>query len=54
MEKTITMEQFVKDLIERIEKHKDIDCCKKEIKTLAELARKHMKDQKITVEWKDN
>lgn len=54
MEKTITMEEFTKDLIDRIEKHKDIDCCKKEIRTLAEMAQKHMKEHKITVEWKNN
>lgn len=53
MKKSITMEQFTRDLIQRIDKHKDIDCCKEEIKRLAEMAKEHMKDKTITVEWKD-
>ncbi len=54
MEKTVTMEEFTKDLVKRIDENKTIDCCKVEIKKLAEMAKKHMPEQKITVEWKDN
>lgn len=53
MQKDVTMSQFADDLIQRIDKHKTIDCCKEEIKKLAQMAKEHMKDKTISVDWKD-
>lgn len=53
MKKEVTVEQFVADLLKRIETAKTIDCCKAELKQFAELAVKKMPNEKLTVEWKD-
>jgi len=53
MEKEITVKQFSDELISRIDDSKNIDCCKIEIKRLAEMAKKEMPDKKIKVLWKD-
>lgn len=53
MKKDIKMDQFADDLVKRIDKNKTIDCCKEEIKKLAEMAKQHMSDKTITVTWKD-
>ena len=53
MKKEITIRQFAAELVDRIDKAKGIDCCKEEIKTLAQMAEKHMADEKIVVDWRD-
>ena len=53
MKKMITISRFADELIERIEKAKDIDCCKEEIRNLAEIARSKIGDERIEVNWKD-
>lgn len=54
MKKTITIAQFADELVQRIEKAKTIDCCKEEIKKLAEMAKKEMGKRTIEVNWKDD
>jgi hypothetical protein len=53
MKREITVREFVRDLLARIEEAKTIDCCKPELRTFAELALQKMPDEKITVEWKE-
>jgi hypothetical protein len=53
MKKEITIKEFADELKGRIDNAKTIDCCKEEIKMLAEMAKKFMGGEKITVEWKD-
>ncbi len=53
MKREITIREFVRDLLARIDEAKTIDCCKAELKTFAQLAEKKMPDEKITVEWQD-
>lgn len=53
MKKVITINDFVDELIDRIDKHKDIDCCDKEIKNFALMAKEKMGSDMIEVEWKD-
>jgi len=53
MKRELTIAEFVKDLLARIDQAKTIDCCKAELKTFAELAARKMPDEKITVEWKE-
>ena len=53
MKKEITIREFAVELVDRIDKAKGIECCKEEIKTLAEMAKQHMADQKIVVDWKE-
>lgn len=52
MKKEITVREFVKELVSRIDTAKGIDCCKEEIKTLARLAEKEIPEHKLTVTWK--
>lgn len=54
MKKEITVREFAREIIDRIDKAKGIDCCKEEIKSLARLAAKEIPDSKLIVEWKDN
>jgi len=53
MKKEITVKEFADELTKRIDSAKTIDCCKDEIKNLAEIARTFIGDKKITVDWKD-
>ena len=53
MKKTITISQFVEDLIKRIDEHKDIDCCREDIKSFARHVRDRIGGENIEVEWKD-
>jgi len=53
MEKDISIKEFSDELISRIDKSKDIDCCKVEIKRLAEMAKKEMPEKRIKVIWQD-
>jgi hypothetical protein len=54
MQKEITVAEFAKELIARIDTAQGIDCCKEEIKKLAEMAKTRMGKDKITVTWKDS
>jgi len=54
MKKEITIEEFSRELVERIEKAKAIDCCREEIKELARIAAREIPKQKIVVEWKES
>ena len=53
MKREITIREFVRDLLSRIDEAKTIDCCKDEIKTFAKLAERKMPDEKIVVEWQE-
>lgn len=53
MKKEITIEEFAKELVDRIEKAKTIECCKEEIKELAQIAAREIPKQKIVVDWKN-
>jgi hypothetical protein len=53
MKKEITIREFAAELIDRIDKAKEIGCCKEELKNLAVLAREKMPDEKIVVNWKE-
>lgn len=53
MEKQITVKEFAKELKVRIDSSKDIECCREEIKRLAELAAVKIPDEKLMVMWKD-
>jgi len=53
MKKEITIREFATELIARIDQAKGIDCCKEEIKTLAQMAGERMPDDKIVVTWKE-
>lgn len=53
MKKTISLKEFSDELIERIDRSKDIDCCREEIKNLALIVKKEIPDIKIEVNWKD-
>ncbi|MDH5655108.1 MAG: hypothetical protein OEZ34_04335 [Spirochaetia bacterium] len=51
MEKELTIKDFADELISRIDSSKDIDCCKVEIKRLAEMAKSEMPQKTIKVFW---
>ncbi len=53
MNKEITIREFAIELMNRIDTAKGIDCCKEEIKRLAQLAKDRMPDEKILVAWKE-
>ena len=53
MKKTISIKEFSDELMSRIDKSKDIDCCKEEIRKLAVIAKKEIPDIQIEVTWKD-
>jgi len=52
MKKTITVSEFVAELIKRIDEHKSIDCCIDEIKNFALLAKNYIGEKTIDVNWK--
>ncbi|MBI4951627.1 MAG: hypothetical protein HY908_06310 [Myxococcales bacterium] len=53
MQKEITVAEFARELVARIDGTKGIDCCKDEIKKLALMAKDQMGDKKIVVNWKE-
>jgi hypothetical protein len=53
MKKILKIKDFTDELIKRIDEAKGIDCCKTEIKNLALIAKKHIGDNEIEVDWKD-
>lgn len=53
MKKTISIKEFSDELVARIDKAKDIDCCKEEIRKLAVIVKREIPDIKIEVNWKD-
>lgn len=53
MQKQITIREFASELRQRIDDAKTIDCCKDELKRLADMAEEHMGDKLIQVNWKE-
>jgi hypothetical protein len=53
MKKVISIKEFSDELVARIDKSKDIECCKEEIRNLAAIAKKEIPDIMIEVTWKD-
>lgn len=53
MKKEISIKEFADELMSRIDNAKGIECCKEEIRLLAEMAKKKMGNDRIMVEWKD-
>ena len=53
MKKEITINQFVDELIERLNNNKTIDCCKEEIINFGKMAKDVMGDKMIEVNWKE-
>jgi hypothetical protein len=53
VKKTISIKEFSDELVARIDKAKDIDCCKEEIRKLAVIVKREIPDIKIEVNWKD-
>lgn len=53
MKKEITLTQFADELKTRLTAGKTIDCCKDELLALAELVKRKIPNEKITVSWKD-
>ena len=49
----ITIAEFADELIDRIEKHQTVDCCKEELMNLADLIKQKIPQEKITVNWKN-
>ncbi len=52
-EKMITVAEFARELKSRLENGKTVDCCKKELLNLAELAKDKIGSEMIKVDWKD-
>jgi adenylyl- and sulfurtransferase ThiI len=53
MEKEITITQFAKELKQRLQEGKTVDCCKEELLRLADMITEKMGAEKIRVTWKD-
>lgn len=53
MKKEVSIKDFVKELLQRIEDAKDINCCKEEIKTFCEFVVHKLGEEKISINWKD-
>ncbi len=53
MLKEVTIRDFCKELLERIENAKDINCCQEELRTFAEYVVEKLGDDKIEINWKD-
>jgi len=51
--KEITVRQLCDELKKRIEGTKTIDCCKDEIKNLADIASSKIGDEKVWVHWEE-
>ena len=53
MKKEVPIKDFVKELMQRIEDAKDINCCKEEISTFCEFVVEKLGEEKITINWKE-
>lgn len=53
MKKEITLAQFADELKTRLTVGKTLDCCKDELLALAEIVKRKLPQEKITVNWKD-
>jgi len=51
--KEITISEFSDELKKRLNDHKTVDCCREELLTLADIIKKKIGGEKITVNWKD-
>ena len=49
----ITVAEFADELLERLEKHKTVDCCREELMNLADLIKQKIPNEKITVNWQE-
>lgn len=52
MEKEITIAQFAKELKQRLQEGRTVDCCKEELLRLADMITEKMGSEKIRVNWK--
>ncbi len=53
MEREITITQFAKELKQRLQEGRTVDCCKEELLRLADMITEKMGSEKIRVTWKD-
>ena len=53
MKKEITISEFADELKKRLNKGQTVDCCKEELITLADIIKKKIGNEKITVNWKE-
>lgn len=53
MKKEVTIKEFTDELLSRIEKTDDINCCREEIKTFADYVTGKIGEDKIVIDWKD-
>jgi hypothetical protein len=54
VKRVITIREFARELLARIDEAKTIDCCREELKSLARLAMEKMPDETIEVDWVEN
>ena len=53
MKKAVPIRDFVNELLQRIDEHETIDCCKDEIRVFATLVKDRLGDETIEIDWKD-
>ena len=53
MKKEVTINDFVDELLSRIDNAEDINCCREEIKVFADYVTKKIGDDKILIDWKE-
>lgn len=51
--KVISVEDFARELTERLEVNKDINCCKEEILRLMSIVAEKIPEETIEVNWKE-
>ena len=49
----ITVAEFADELLDRLDKHKTVDCCREELMNLADLIKQKIPEEKITVNWQE-
>lgn len=53
MKKEVTIPEFAKELKNRLNQGKTIDCCKEELLLLADIIKEKLPNEKIMVSWSD-
>jgi hypothetical protein len=53
MKKEITIAEFADELKKRLKNGQTVDCCREELITLADIIKKKIGSEKITVNWKE-
>lgn len=53
MKKTITVTELAKELKDRLNKNKSVDCCKDELINLANLASEKIGGEMVEVSWEE-